>query len=280
VPTRLSRTLRTAVPVAVTALCLGGLAAAFGAIPSSDGSISGCYTKVGGVLRVIDKAKGEACLSKLETAITWQQAGPVGPKGDPGATGDTGPEGPKGDPGAPGGALTSLSQLEGLSCERRAEPGVTKVSVHDLTGAVSIVCFVDDTPDPDPDPPAPEVVIGSYIFDPQLPLFLPGQQIHLFVEYANIGELAEIAPALLVRWDGPSPRPAFVSGPPGCAAQTTFTVRCDFAGIAAGAGDTLEFVYDPIPFELPFMRELTLTALDSGPPYVISAGFYPVAAAE
>jgi hypothetical protein len=98
--------------VIAVAVLLGG-SVALGAIPGAGGKIDGCYTKVGGVVRVIDKAKGEACGSKLETPLSWNQtgpsgpAGPAGPKGEKGEKGDIGPagvDGDKGDAGPPGAA--------------------------------------------------------------------------------------------------------------------------------------------------------------------------------
>lgn len=50
------------------------------------GVIQGCYTKIGGILRVIDSAKGERCLG-IEVPISWNQKGL---KGDPGANGAPG----------------------------------------------------------------------------------------------------------------------------------------------------------------------------------------------
>jgi hypothetical protein len=87
--------------VAVIALvaALGGVAAA--AIPSVDGTISGCYSKTQGSLRVIDTDKGQKCGS-YEIALPWNQRGPKGDTGAPGPKGDTGAPGPKGDTGAPG----------------------------------------------------------------------------------------------------------------------------------------------------------------------------------
>lgn len=96
---------RTAsVAVIVIALLLGG-SVAFGAIPGAGGKIDGCYTKLGGVVRVVDKAKSESCNSKLETPLSWNQTGPAGPKGekgDVGPTGMPGEQGEKGDAGPPG----------------------------------------------------------------------------------------------------------------------------------------------------------------------------------
>ena len=41
-------------------------------LPASDGTIQGCYTKVGGILRVIDTGKGEHRLS-YQVPISWNQ---------------------------------------------------------------------------------------------------------------------------------------------------------------------------------------------------------------
>jgi type VI secretion system secreted protein Hcp len=86
-----SRTLKIAVPTAA-ALIAGG-AVALAAIPSSDGTIHACYATGGtppGALRIVDE--GIQCASG-ETAISWNQQGPVGPAG---------PAGPQGDPGSSG----------------------------------------------------------------------------------------------------------------------------------------------------------------------------------
>jgi hypothetical protein len=58
--------------------------------------INGCYLKVGGVLRVIDTARGQKCLTSLEVPISWSQQGPrgdPGPAGPPGANGSNGADG-------------------------------------------------------------------------------------------------------------------------------------------------------------------------------------------
>jgi Collagen triple helix repeat (20 copies) len=96
---RLSRILRRAVRLAPVAALAAAVGVATGAIPDSNSQIQGCYTKVGGVLRVIDTAKAQHCHPTLETQIAWNQKGL---KGDPGAKGDTGAPGAKGDTGAPG----------------------------------------------------------------------------------------------------------------------------------------------------------------------------------
>jgi Collagen triple helix repeat (20 copies) len=91
------------VVVIAVAVLLGG-SVAFGAIPGTEGKIDGCYTKIGGVVRVVDKAKSESCNSKLETPLSWNQAGAAGPVGPKGDTGPAGVKGEKGDTGAAGAA--------------------------------------------------------------------------------------------------------------------------------------------------------------------------------
>jgi hypothetical protein len=81
--------------LAATALA-GGVA--WAAIPGSDGTIQGCYGKIGGILRVIDPSKGEKCFGG-EVPISWNQKGA---KGDPGVKGDTGAKGTQGIQGPAG----------------------------------------------------------------------------------------------------------------------------------------------------------------------------------
>lgn len=96
----LRRGAKVAVPT-VAALGAGSVIA-FAAIPSSDGTISGCYRTSGGSLRLVDNP---ATCSTRERSIQWSQRGPkgdAGTPGAPGAPGATGPAGPAGAPGAPG----------------------------------------------------------------------------------------------------------------------------------------------------------------------------------
>jgi hypothetical protein len=58
------------------------------AIPGSDGAIQGCYKQNSGDLRVVESA-GDC--RKSETAIQWNQKGPVGPQGPAGEQGPPGP---------------------------------------------------------------------------------------------------------------------------------------------------------------------------------------------
>lgn len=70
-----------------------GVGVAFAQIPAQDGTISACYSRSGGALRVVDE--GQACKNG-ETRLTWNQ------KGEPGPAGAAGPQGPAGADGAPG----------------------------------------------------------------------------------------------------------------------------------------------------------------------------------
>ena len=86
------------------ALAAGGVGIATGAIPDSSGKVTACYTKIGGVMRVVDTEKSppQHCVAGLETQLVLNQkgpAGPTGPKGDPGAKGDNGDPGPAGTSG-------------------------------------------------------------------------------------------------------------------------------------------------------------------------------------
>lgn len=72
-------------------LVLGTGAVALAAIPSADGTIHGCRDNRTGTLRVIDAEAGQTCTSR-ETALTWNQTGPVGPAGPPGPAGVSGYE--------------------------------------------------------------------------------------------------------------------------------------------------------------------------------------------
>jgi type VI secretion system Hcp family effector len=105
-----------------TAAALGaGAAVAIGAIPGSDGTITGCYQTAGpraggdfrlGTLRVIDPTDTTAtdpdaysCTAGQEATIRWNQQGPPGTPGAPGAPGAKGDTGDTGAPGANGAIL-------------------------------------------------------------------------------------------------------------------------------------------------------------------------------
>jgi hypothetical protein len=87
---------------ALTVVAVVGIAR--GAIPAGDGTITACYQRVNGNMRVIDTDVTTTC-GRQEGQLTWSQAGPAGstgPTGATGATGSTGATGPAGATGATG----------------------------------------------------------------------------------------------------------------------------------------------------------------------------------
>jgi hypothetical protein len=71
----LSRTglpMRLALMLTVVFALSAGIGVATGAIPASDGTISACYSKLNGALRVIDRAARQTCKSS-ETPLSWKQ---------------------------------------------------------------------------------------------------------------------------------------------------------------------------------------------------------------
>lgn len=81
---------------------LGGAAAAVAAsLAPSSNVINACYDRRNGDLRLVDA--GVAC-HKGESAIAWNQQGPIGPIGPSGAAGPAGTNGKDGQNGAPGAA--------------------------------------------------------------------------------------------------------------------------------------------------------------------------------
>lgn len=85
---RTNRRVKAAATVAGAGVLVMVGATASASIPSSSGTIYGCYAKANGATRIIDPAR-QKC-SGTENPISWDQRGPRGPQG------------PKGDTGAPG----------------------------------------------------------------------------------------------------------------------------------------------------------------------------------
>jgi hypothetical protein len=82
---------KTVVVAMAAAVSLAVAAISLGAIPGATGTISGCYAKSNGSLRVIDAESGAACITNKETALSWNQQGPPGPQGPVGPQGPPGP---------------------------------------------------------------------------------------------------------------------------------------------------------------------------------------------
>jgi type VI secretion system secreted protein Hcp len=157
------RAVQIALP---TAAALGaGAAIAAGAIPGSDGTITGCYagpngavlavngdgfvTEPAGALRVIDPTltiggdpAGAAppdplaskCEPQQETQITWNQKGPAGPEGKKGLQGEIGPVGPAGGQGATGGQGAPGTPLIGDTTFGLAGTGSTFLKLDGIAG--------------------------------------------------------------------------------------------------------------------------------------------------
>jgi hypothetical protein len=122
-PLSLSGATKVALAVSATAAVCLTAGVATGAIPGGGGKISACYTKIGGVLRVIDveKASPERC-TRFEESISWNQAG------QPGPAGPAGPAGPKGDKGDKGEAGDRLSP-EATTIQQQAEDTLSKAKL-------------------------------------------------------------------------------------------------------------------------------------------------------
>jgi hypothetical protein len=96
------------VPIAATLLIVLGTPIVLATIPGPDAIISGCFSKDGGSLRVIDTAL-DTCTAN-ESLLTWNQAGPAGLSGSQGPQGIAGPTGAAGlrGPSGPGGAAGAV----------------------------------------------------------------------------------------------------------------------------------------------------------------------------
>jgi hypothetical protein len=95
---RFERKSTTIAAIAAVLAITAGVA--YASIPTG-GVIHGCYKTNDGKLRVIDTNAGDSCGSN-ETALDWNQIGPVGPTGPQGAQGVAGPTGPQGQQGIQG----------------------------------------------------------------------------------------------------------------------------------------------------------------------------------
>jgi hypothetical protein len=114
----------TRVTLAITAVAIvaiaGGVTYAVADI-GGDGVIHGCYTKGGGVLRVVDPSGRQEC-SGNQTPISWNQQGPKG------ATGPQGPTGPQGVPGTSTYTVFIGTMVPGTSVARAFCPAGTHVT--------------------------------------------------------------------------------------------------------------------------------------------------------
>src|SRR4028118_1292135 len=78
-PGRMRSTTKVLLGGGMTLAVLGSMTAAQAAIPAEDGTISACYVRSSGAVRIID-ASQTSCTS-TESAISWNQRGPAGAAG-------------------------------------------------------------------------------------------------------------------------------------------------------------------------------------------------------
>jgi hypothetical protein len=136
------------VSVAVALFASVGIGIAAASIPSSSGTINGCYNKVTHVLKVVDSSS--SC-NGLENSLNWNQTGPAGPQGPAGPAGAGGASLDyisgtftaviPGDPGTADGRYhTTIDCPEGetpVNLFPQAQPTFTNVNGPGVTGLES-----------------------------------------------------------------------------------------------------------------------------------------------
>jgi hypothetical protein len=133
--------LRRALVLGVVLALVAAVGVAAGAIPDSGGTIHGCYTKTGGILRVVDTDRNQHCISARENDISWGQRGPQGDTGPAGTAGQDAQTafstGPVADPG------TRFTPVPGM----KLTVDVPADAVLDVNtdGGVALVAFSDDS---------------------------------------------------------------------------------------------------------------------------------------
>lgn len=151
-PTRgllVAHTKRIATIGATILIVFGAGAVAIASVPSANGEINGCHSRLLGTLRVIDVEAGQRCRGG-EQSLNWNQRGPqgsVGPAGPPGAQGPdgsagpqgtAGPPGPQGEPGPPGvGSRAFATPVTGVVLDRRG-PVVTVATLTVPPGSYAV----------------------------------------------------------------------------------------------------------------------------------------------
>ena len=123
---------KSLVAVAVVVVGVGAAGIAYAAIPGADGTVQGCYTKLGGILRVVDSSS--QC-KNFETPISWSQKGQKGDPGTNGINGLNGAPGSNGVNGAPGISPTVAQLSPGdANCPAGG------AAITDSTGSTAYVC--------------------------------------------------------------------------------------------------------------------------------------------
>ena len=135
-----------AAAVALTAGVALGTTLVASEYTDAEGRYHACVQRENGNVRIV--VPGAAC-RETESAIDWNQRGPQGPPGPAGAQGAPGPQGP---PGADGAGLTTVDQLNGLTCKIGANDGTIVLQDSILMGgaaaAYSMFCLRPDEFEP------------------------------------------------------------------------------------------------------------------------------------
>lgn len=124
-----------AMVVAIVAFVAAATGFAAASIPNSKGTITGCYSKKTGALRVVDEAQKCKTSERRLTFASSRLPGSKGEPGSPGAQGsqgDTGPTGSKGDAGAKG------DRGEPGTPGAQGQPGGPPPACHHVIGTVAM----------------------------------------------------------------------------------------------------------------------------------------------
>ena len=233
-----SRRLGRVLVVAALGLALATAVAAAPRQGEAEGQIAACRHKVSGLLRVpaagVSCRRNEQAISwsaggergpagpagpKGDKGDPGPQ-GPIGPSGEKGATGATGaagpargpagqagaqgvagpvgPAGPTGPAGAAGASLTSIGQLNGVSCTPAAGGSGSVAVTVASSGAISLACNAGGSPPPPPPPPPDGSIVINEIDYDQV-----GADSNGFVELRNNGtSAASLSGLALVLVDG------------------------------------------------------------------------------
>jgi hypothetical protein len=147
-------------------LLVGG-AVGWAAIPdSATGTLSGCYDKHDGALRIIDAQRGDAC-KKKENAVSWNQQGQRGPQGQPGPQGPTGPPGPAASDQNASTLFTGLLPYQPNTWQATLSalpPGNYEFLLEAYVSGGAVDCYI--TVPPYLGSPSPPKYIGTYDTDP------------------------------------------------------------------------------------------------------------------
>lgn len=111
---------------------------AFASIPGANGVISGCYSRSGGALRVIDSSVTQC--KQGETSLNFNQTGPQGPQGIQGPVGPAGPQGDQG-PAGPQGAQGIQGEQGPAGPQGPAGAGGAKAMLYVLADGTISSCY-------------------------------------------------------------------------------------------------------------------------------------------